>query len=59
VRIRRELRGVQYQLQRDIDRLAGVIKAVNIGFVPLLVGAAAVVVLVRRRGREREWRKAA
>ncbi|MFZ5492484.1 MAG: Gldg family protein [Pseudomonadota bacterium] len=52
VRLRRELREVQRNLRQDIDRLETRLKFVNIGLVPLLIGFAAVlVVLTRGRGR--------
>ena len=50
--IRRELRGVQLDLRRDIDTLDMTLKFVNIGLVPILVGIAAIivgVVRIRRR----------
>jgi len=48
---RKALRDVQHRLQRDIDRLAGWIKAINIGLIPLFVGlvALALAYLDRRR----------
>lgn len=48
---RKALRDVQHRLQRDIDRLAGWIKAINIGLIPLLVGlvAFALALMARRR----------
>ena len=52
VKIRRELRDVQYELRRDIERLEAWIKFINIGLVPLLLGLIAVGTwTVRRRGK--------
>jgi ABC-type uncharacterized transport system involved in gliding motility auxiliary subunit len=52
VATRKELRDVRHDLNKDIDRLEAWIKAVNIGAVPLLVGALAVG-LGLRAGRRR------
>ena len=52
VRLRRELREVQHNLRRDIERLETRLKFINIALVPLLIGFAAVLVGVTRgRGR--------
>lgn len=52
IEIRRELRQVQRNLDRDIERLGNVLKAVNIGLVPLAISVVSIVVLlVRRRHR--------
>ncbi|HYG86717.1 MAG TPA: Gldg family protein [Azospirillum sp.] len=53
-RIRKELREVQHTLNRDIERLAATVKAVNIVAVPLVVSVAAVGLAgwrLRRRAR--------
>lgn len=51
---RKELRGVQLALRRDIDRLDGMLKLINIGLMPLLVIIFAIGLwLVRRRVAER------
>jgi ABC-type uncharacterized transport system involved in gliding motility auxiliary subunit len=53
-RTRRELRGVQLELRRDIERLEGVLRFVNIALVPLLLVVFAIglaVVRARRRAR--------
>lgn len=42
VATRKELREVRHDLNKDIDRMEAWLKAVNIGAVPLLVGALAV-----------------
>ncbi|HVQ27379.1 MAG TPA: ABC transporter, partial [Planctomycetota bacterium] len=52
VATRKELRDVRHDLNKDIDRLEAWIKALNIGAVPLLVGALAVG-LGLRAGRRR------
>jgi ABC-type uncharacterized transport system involved in gliding motility auxiliary subunit len=38
VRIRKELRNVQFQLRQDIEWLEGLLKFVNIGLIPILLG---------------------
>ncbi|NCF61490.1 MAG: hypothetical protein GWP58_01445 [Gammaproteobacteria bacterium] len=50
--IRRELRQVQHDLQRDIGRLGTQLKLLNIALVPALVMVAALVYAVRRRKRQ-------
>ena len=54
--IRRELRQVQHDLRRDIDRLDTRIKVINIVLVPALVMLVALVYAVRRRRRQRQPR---
>lgn len=55
VRIRQELRGVQRNLDRSIERLGTVLQFINIGLVPLLLTAAALLaVVVRRRRAEKK-----
>jgi ABC-type uncharacterized transport system involved in gliding motility auxiliary subunit len=49
---RRELRKVKLALRQDIDSLGGWLKFANIGFIPLMLGAAAVG-LSWRRSRQR------
>lgn len=51
VRIRKELRRVQYQLRADIDELETMIKAFNIAFVPGLLTLVAFLAWVIRRAR--------
>jgi len=53
LRIRKELRDVQHTLNRDIERLAATVKAVNIVAVPLVVAVAAVGVAGLRARRRR------
>jgi len=40
--VRKELRGVQHELVKNIDGLEGWVKFLNIGVVPLLIGIAGV-----------------
>ncbi|MCA9470964.1 MAG: Gldg family protein [Nitrospirales bacterium] len=40
VEVRKELRGVQHELVKNIDGLESWVKFFNIGFVPILIGAA-------------------
>ena len=42
VQVRKELRGVQHELVKNIDGLEGWVKFLNIGLVPLLIGIAGV-----------------
>lgn len=53
VSIRRELRGVQRALRKDIDRLDAWLKFFNIAAIPLLLVAVTLVVAVIRRVRRR------
>ncbi len=50
--VRRELRGVQADLRRDIDRLDGWLKFFNIAAVPLLIGLGGIAVGLSRRRRQ-------
>ena len=49
--IRRELRQVQRTLDRDIEDLDTLLKAINIGLVPLLISVVSIGILLRRRQR--------
>jgi len=40
--IRKQLRDVQHDLQKDIDNLGSWLKAINMGLIPLLIGVFAV-----------------
>jgi ABC-type uncharacterized transport system involved in gliding motility auxiliary subunit len=51
--IRRELRQVQRNLDRDIERLGNALKALNIGLVPLLISIASLALLWAGRARRR------
>jgi ABC-type uncharacterized transport system involved in gliding motility auxiliary subunit len=53
VKVRKELRGVQRALRKDIDRLDGFFKFVNIALIPLLLGAGTIFVTVVVRARRR------
>jgi ABC-type uncharacterized transport system involved in gliding motility auxiliary subunit len=50
--IRRELRQVQHDLQRDIDNLGTRLKLINVGLVPLAVLVFALIYGLRRRRRQ-------
>jgi len=50
--VRRELRGVQADLRRDIDRLDGWLKFFNIAAIPLLIGLGGIAVGLSRRRRQ-------
>jgi ABC-type uncharacterized transport system involved in gliding motility auxiliary subunit len=52
--IRRELRQVQHDLQRDIDRLGTRLKLLNIALMPALVMIVALVYGARRRKRQNQ-----
>jgi len=54
VKIRKELRSVQHELQKDIERLEARVQFINIGLIPLLVGIAGVGLGVYRNRRRRE-----
>ncbi len=49
--IRKELRQVQRNLDRDIERLGDWLKAINIGLVPLLISILGIVLVIARRRR--------
>ncbi|WP_119418367.1 Gldg family protein [Desertibaculum subflavum] len=51
IRVRRELRDVQYNLNRSVERLAGWIKFANIGLVPIVVAGVAIGLGAVRRQR--------
>lgn len=52
--IRRELRQVRRELDRDIEALGGWVKIINIALMPLLVTLVALVVAWRRRRAQHE-----
>ena len=56
VDVRRQLRDVQHQLRKDIERLGGRIKAINLGLMPLLVGVAALALAAYRSARRKTER---
>jgi hypothetical protein len=52
VATRKELRGVQHELQKNIESLEGIVKFLNIGFMPLVIVVGGLVISaykVRRR----------
>ncbi|MEX2311775.1 MAG: hypothetical protein WD624_04885, partial [Rhodospirillales bacterium] len=51
VRLRKELRNVQYELRKDIDDLDALLKFINIAAIPLLLGLIALIWLVIGRTR--------
>lgn len=53
VRIRKGLRDVQVALRQDINRLEGLLKFLNIGLIPLLLGFGAIVVALIGRFRRK------
>lgn len=58
-RVRKELREVRRSLDVDIDRLGGWLKVINIGLIPLLLSAAAIVIAVRRKRKLKASRSSA
>lgn len=57
LRIRKELRDVQHQLNRDIDALGTKLKLINVALVPLLlIALATFIALSRRNARNRKAR---
>lgn len=61
VKLRKELRDVQYALRKDIDTLDATLKFVNIAAIPLLLGLVAFVWLIVgriRRARRIQMREA-
>jgi ABC-type uncharacterized transport system involved in gliding motility auxiliary subunit len=53
VKIRRDLREVQHDLRKDIQKVETWVKVVNIGAMPLIVALAAIALFFVRRGRAR------
>ena len=53
VQVRKDLRGVQRELVKNIERLEGWVKFLNIGFVPLLIAVGGVWI---SSSRHRRWR---
>jgi len=49
LKIRKQLREVQHQLDRDIERLGSQLKLINIFSVPLLLSLIALVAVFRKR----------
>ena len=48
VQVRKELRGVQHELAKDIEGLESFVKFLNIGFIPLLIAVAGVWISLKR-----------
>lgn len=53
VKIRKELRNVQFQLRRDMERLQAWIKFINIGLVPILLALITLGLWAYRRKKQR------
>lgn len=53
VRIRKELRNVQHELNKNIESLEDTMKFLNIGLMPLLIGAGGIALAMYRRKRRR------
>ncbi len=51
---RKELRAVQFELQRNVERLGTILKFINIGLVPLLIGIIAVTMGMLRTRQKTE-----
>ena len=47
--IRKELRDVRHELRKDIEGLDRLLKIINIGGIPILVGVIALLVFFMRR----------
>jgi ABC-type uncharacterized transport system involved in gliding motility auxiliary subunit len=54
--VRKELRDVRHTLNVGIENLGTLLKAINIGLIPLLLSIAAIAIAVRRRRRFRASR---
>lgn len=48
VQVRKELRGVQHELAKDIEGLESFVKFLNIGLIPLLIAVAGVWISLKR-----------
>jgi ABC-type uncharacterized transport system involved in gliding motility auxiliary subunit len=53
VKIRKELRNVQFELRRDMERLQAWIKFINIGLVPILLALITLGLWAYRRKKQR------
>jgi len=53
VATRKELRGVQHELQKNIENLESIVKFVNIGFMPLVIVVGGVVMSAYKMRRRR------
>ncbi|MCL4781155.1 MAG: ABC transporter, partial [Gammaproteobacteria bacterium] len=54
LQLRKELRQVQRELDRDIERLGSLLKILNITVLPLLVTVAGLLLVVLRRRQQRQ-----
>ena len=52
IRTRKELRAVQHELQKNIERLGTQLKFINIGLIPLIIALLALVAGVQRARRK-------
>jgi ABC-type uncharacterized transport system involved in gliding motility auxiliary subunit len=48
LRIRKELRAVQHDLQTNIEKLGTQLKFINIGLIPLLIALFAIFMGIRK-----------
>ncbi len=53
VRIRKDLRNVQHELNKNIERMEDTMKFLNIGLMPILVGVGGIMLASLRRKRRR------
>lgn len=53
IKIRKELRNVQHELQKDIEGLESWMKFINIGLMPLLIGFGGMILSLYRSRRKR------
>jgi ABC-type uncharacterized transport system involved in gliding motility auxiliary subunit len=54
VSTRKELRSVQHELQKNIESLEGIVKFLNIGFMPLVIVVGGLVMSAYKVGRRRK-----
>lgn len=55
IKTRKELREIQFQRNKDIEKLGSELKFLNIGLMPVLVGVGAVGLSLYRANRKRAW----
>ena len=55
IELSKQMRDIQLQRNRDVSRIGALVKFVNIGLMPLLVGVAAVGLGAYRANRRRAW----
>ena len=58
LRIRKDLRQIQRNLNQDIDALGTRLKLVNILLMPMLVATVGIALALYRRQRKKTWRQA-